>query len=73
VQCVFEGSGPELIASATAAQGLHNANLIAHADRVGQVFHRITIDKDTHVPSDRFLLVDHAKADAGITRIQIGQ
>jgi hypothetical protein len=60
------------VASAT-RQGADNQYPVALDERLAQLPRLILVDENLDVPTNPILLVNHAKADAGETRVQIGE
>ena len=48
------------------------AIVVAGRERMAEVEGLLVVDEDAHVPADAVLLVDHAKAQARIARVEIG-
>lgn len=67
--CPEPDAGPAL----SAAQGLHDDYLIIRLRRLRQRIRRHAIDEDTNVAAHSLLLVNDAKANAGILPVQIDQ
>src|SRR6478735_3048142 len=68
--CVRRNLVPLPLAS-TAAKRLHDADFITFMKAMPEVFHRLAIDEDAHVPAHAILFVDHAETDAGISPVEI--
>ena len=57
----------------SAAQRLHDANLIGRTERESQVERLLAVDEESHMATHALLLVDHPEADAGVLTVQIDQ